>query len=214
MIFKTTFFSGLIFFSVFLLSWNFSEKGNLSENVGHTTRIHSSACQLDVSDDLEIQLGESAQIEAIASCPASEIATLVWEPTDYLSCADCMTPIAQPLDDQCYTLTINWNDGCVSTDQVCVFVRSCDALFSENKVNSVTPAQIGDQAAIELEIARTQFVHIEIVENDEIQFNIWEGWLKAGLRNVFLDFSSVPIGSHELRVRLYPEDKTIDIEKL
>ena len=212
--FKTTFYSGLIFLSVFFLSWNLTKTETHSENVSQSMYIQSNACQLDAGEDEEIQLGETVQLNAQVSCPPSEIAEIVWEPTLYLSCTDCLDPIVQPLLGQCYTMTVNWNDGCVSTDQICVFLSACDVPFSENNINSVNPAQIGNQATIELEIARTQFVHIEIVENEEVQFSIWEGWLKAGLRNVLLDFSNIPAGSHELRIRLYPEDKIINVVKL
>jgi len=90
---------------------------------------------------------------------------------------------------------INWQDGCVSEEEICFSLKTCENDFSENSIASISPLQIETEATIELEIARRQFVHIVIEENDEVQFVIWEGWLNAG-------------------VQLYPEDKSISIEKI
>jgi hypothetical protein len=171
-------------------------------------------CELQIDEDINIQLGDSFQINPVFSCPFNEIESISWSPADFLSCTDCVDPIVQPLADQCYTMSVTFTDGCTTTDEFCVFLRSCDSPFSENAINSINPQQINDQAEIELEIARTQFVHLEIVEDDVVQYVIWEGFLKAGLRTLTLDFSTVPTGDHQLRARLYPEDKVINIVKL
>ncbi len=171
-------------------------------------------CEMDIGEDVQLELGNSHQFNPQFSCPLTQIESFNWWPTNYLSCEDCLDPLVSPLESQCYMLTVHWDDGCITNDEICVLVRTCEPLYSENKINSISPQQISDQAEIELEIARTQFVHIEIVENDEVQFVIWEGFLKAGLRTVNLDFSAVSSGAHELRVRLYPEDQFIDILKM
>lgn len=198
-----------------LLFFAFSYHLNLDKSIGIAKPpLETMTCITDLGDDMELQLGDSVQLTPAFSCPLDMIETIFWEPADFLSCTDCLEPVTRPLENICYTMTVNWDDGCISTEEICIQLRSCEALYTENNINSISPEQIGDEAEIELEISRTQFAHIEIVENDEVQYTIWEGWLKSGLRTLTLDFSAVPTGSHQLRVRLYPEDQIIDIEKL
>ena len=118
-------------------------------------------------------------------------------------------------EDVCVSINVKFDDGCEASDEMCVFIDGCGGEnISENKINRITPQSIADNAEIELEIAQFQFVRIEIVENDEIINTLFEGWLKKRLHNINLDFSEVPAGNHQLRVRLYPENKFISITKL
>ena len=94
------------------------------------------------------------------------------------------------------------------------WIESCESPVNANAINSIVPQQIETTAEIELAIERTQFVHLELVDNDEVTHEIWEGWLRKGIRTVSLDFSSVPAGNHTLRARLYPENIEINIEKI
>ncbi len=176
----------------------------------------NATCIVDLGENVNLQLGDSIQIDALLSCQPTDIQSIEWESTGQgtISCTDCLDPFVLPEENSCYTITITWADGCVSTDEVCVFLQSCSAVFSENAINSVSPEQISDEATIELEITRTQFVHIEIVDDGTIEHVIWEGWLKKGLKTLSLDFSSVPAGTHDLQVRLYPETITTSIQKL
>ena len=170
-------------------------------------------CLIEIGPDLLLSLGDSIPLQPITSCPLDEIESFSWEPTTFLSCTDCLEPVANGIDDECYTLTINWLDGTTSTDDICVNIEDCDEEFSENSIREISPDQIGDQADITLEIARKQYVRIEIVDNQTVQFPIWEGWLGSGLRVVPLDFSTIPSGTHNLRVRLHPENLNISINK-
>lgn len=170
-------------------------------------------CVIDAGEDYLIALGDSIKLEVVASCQAFQIENIEWNNAESLSCSDCLEPYARPLEDICYTISITWDDGCTSMDEICVSVKSCDPEYVENVINGVTPQPIVDQAEIELELIQTQYVHIEIVDNNTVLYPIWEGWLKSGLQTQTLDFSSVPSGNHDLRVRLFPENQTISIQK-
>ncbi len=203
---------GAMFASVFLFNFNFNESGLL-----RSVELPFGDCEVNLGADITISLGDSFEIEAQLSCPISEIASTQWEDNNgTIDCPfiDCTLLTVMPLADNCYTLSITWTDGCVTSDEICFTLNSCEAEYSENSINSISPTQISAQAEIELEIARTQFVRFEIVEDDEVLYEVWEGWLDAGLRNVDLDFSAIPTGSHELRARLYPENISINIEKI
>lgn len=198
------------FFSFVFLSFIF-----IGTYWGQASKITTSAmCIVDLGADLSIDLGDSTQLFGILSCPIDEIESFSWEPTTYLSCTDCFDPVVNATDNQCYTLTVNWQDGTTTSDEACVFVEDCDEVFSENNIQSITPEQINDFADITLQITRKQYVRIEIVDDQTIQYPIWEGWLRAGLRTVSLDFSNIPSGMHDLRVRLYPENLTTAINKI
>lgn len=205
-------FPSLILFSIILLSWDFVTVAPVAPSNVPSNMFCD--CQLDIGESINLQLGDSFRMEPLFSCPPNQVENFTWSPVDYLSCTDCINPYVRPLQDKCYTLSVEWTDGCISTDEICVFVTPCESVPVDNVINSISPAQIGDEATIELTVARTQYVHIEIVEDDEVQYVIWEGFLKAGLRTRTLDFSAVPSGNHQLRARFYPEDKFIDIVKL
>ncbi len=44
--------------------------------------------------------------------------TIVWSPTDYLSCSDCLNPTATPETDQKYIVTITNEEGCEVSDTI------------------------------------------------------------------------------------------------
>ncbi len=204
-------FSALWFYSDFKL--NTAKNPPVQPSVSPQT-----TCLIDLGEDIMIQLGDSVRLEPVISCPEDSIESIIWTPPTFLSCnscwncSDCLNPFSLAVEDQCYTLTINWMDGSVSVDDICVTLASCDPEYDENAISGISPQQINDLADITLEIAQTQFVQIDIVDNGSVLYEIWEGWLRAGLREVSLDFSDVPANSYELRVELYPTDQFINIE--
>jgi hypothetical protein len=196
----------LIFlFSFFSTSWTNFDNENAVD-----------VCIVQLESDVLINFWDSIQVHAVTNYPLDEIEEIIWSPVENVSCTDCLDPFVSASEDICISVTITFDDGCIASDEICVFVQGCGEgeVFLENKINSITPESISNEANIELEIAQTQFVHFEIVENDEILYTIKEGWVGKGRRTLTLDFSEVPAGNHTLRVRLYPEDKFISITKL
>ena len=79
-----------------------------------------------------IQLGESYQLNALSSLPDSEIATVEWTPNETLSCSDCLTPIATPLQQTNYVVRVTSIDGCTATATTAVFLRKNVDIYVPN----------------------------------------------------------------------------------
>lgn len=171
-------------------------------------------CIVDLGGDVITMFWDSVQLDAVMNRPLTEVEEFTWSPTENLSCTNCLDPFVKTYEDVCVSLTVEFTDGCIATDEVCIFIDGCNEGSYENQINSITPMNITENAEIELEIARKQFTQIDIVQNDEILYSIFEGWVGRGLNTLTLDFSSVPAGEYSLRVKLYPEDKYVTITKL
>jgi gliding motility-associated-like protein len=70
---------------------------------------------LTVGPDATINVGGTYQINATAS---TNVVSLVWTPSGSLSCASCLTPIAQPVKTTKYVLTATNDGGCTTSDSI------------------------------------------------------------------------------------------------
>ena len=61
---------------------------------------------------VRIGLGESHQVLAQTNIADSQIESILWDNSGSLSCADCLSPIAQPLETSIYQLTVRDTNGC------------------------------------------------------------------------------------------------------
>lgn len=171
-------------------------------------------CEVDLGEDAMVNFWDSLQLHAATNYPFNEIEEIIWSHSENLSCTDCLDPVVTTSEDICVSLTVHFSDGCIASDEICIFIEGCHNTNYENKIHSITPTNITETAVIELEIARSQFTQIEIVQNDEVLYSIFEGWIGKGLKTLTLDFSGVPAGEYSLRVKLYPENKYVTITKL
>ncbi len=194
----------LFLISLFNLSWSVTDP----ESVQDTT------CVVYLGDDDIINFWEEYQIYGVTNYPSNEIEEIIWSHSENLSCTDCLNPVVTTAEDICVSLTVHFSDGCIASDEICIFIEGCHNNNYENKIHSITPTNITETAVIELEIARSQFTQIEIVQNDEVLYSIFEGWVGKGMNSLTLDFSGVPAGEYSLRVKLYPEHKYVAITKL
>ncbi len=78
---------------------------------------------ISLGDDLIINLGEEGQLDAIVNIPEFLIDTVMWSPGQWLSCTDCLSPVASPLNEITYTVTVVNENGCEVTDQITLRVR-------------------------------------------------------------------------------------------
>jgi len=78
----------------------------------------SSPPGVEAGTDVISYIGNPAQLFA----QAPEGYTLVWTPTEGLSCTDCLDPIADPEDVTTYYISITDEFGCISIDSVVVYV--------------------------------------------------------------------------------------------
>ena len=79
--------------------------------------------ELFLETQVELQLGESYQLNLQASIPDDEIETVEWTPADFLSCSDCLRPLAQPIQQTSYNVTVTSKDGCSATASTLLVVR-------------------------------------------------------------------------------------------
>ncbi len=67
---------------------------------------------LDMESEVTLQLGESYQIEAFINFPEAEIESIIWSPSNGLSCTDCLLPQISPYQNTIYGVVIRTNEGC------------------------------------------------------------------------------------------------------
>lgn len=73
----------------------------------------------DLGRDTTILAGSSLQLNPNLS---NDILSITWDPANTLSCSDCLDPVATPKKTTTYTLRVVNNGGCVTNDQVTVYV--------------------------------------------------------------------------------------------
>ncbi|MEM9919740.1 MAG: gliding motility-associated C-terminal domain-containing protein, partial [Bacteroidota bacterium] len=78
---------------------------------------------VSVQQEIVVELGQSEQIFANTNIPNAEIDTIIWAPTDGLSCVDCLDPFVTAVDETRYSLTIIDENGCSAEAEILVRVR-------------------------------------------------------------------------------------------
>jgi gliding motility-associated-like protein len=61
---------------------------------------------------VRIGLGESHQVIAQTNVADSQLGSVIWDNGSSLSCTDCLTPVASPLETSVYQLTVRDMNGC------------------------------------------------------------------------------------------------------
>ncbi|MFT5438029.1 MAG: gliding motility-associated-like protein, partial [Ulvibacter sp.] len=84
---------------------------------------------VDLGEDDRINLGDSIQLSNSTNVI---IDTIIWDFEESLSCLDCQEPIARPLGETTYTLTLIDVNGCSSSDQITIFVDKVRRVFIPN----------------------------------------------------------------------------------
>jgi gliding motility-associated-like protein len=74
---------------------------------------------IDAGEDKTIPVGNSVTLSPVVS---KDVTTLKWHPSAGLNCVTCTTPVAAPKQTTTYTLESVNAGGCISRDQVTVFV--------------------------------------------------------------------------------------------
>ncbi|MCB9330986.1 MAG: VCBS repeat-containing protein [Lewinellaceae bacterium] len=78
------------------------------------------AVVVSLPDDATVLLGDSILINIFL--PNAGLVTYAWKDPSYLSCIDCPNPIARPLDNIQYVLTVTNASGCSATDDMFIQV--------------------------------------------------------------------------------------------
>lgn len=80
-------------------------------------------------------MGDTTTLSATTTSPNA--ATYTWSPAPYLSNPNIPNPQAFPPSTTTYTVTLLYNDGCTSTDQVTVVVEDDPPLaVAPNNINA------------------------------------------------------------------------------
>lgn len=86
------------------------------------TIIEAIPLTLDAGRDTTIRLFENYPIQINTNINDDDIAKISWTPSQTLSCDDCTDPVATPLSDTKYVVTLIDKNGCQITDDITVRV--------------------------------------------------------------------------------------------
>ncbi|MBK9016266.1 MAG: gliding motility-associated C-terminal domain-containing protein [Saprospiraceae bacterium] len=85
--------------------------------------------QLSLPEILQIELGDSVQLSPeINFFPDS----ITWSPVEGLDCADCLEPVARPLETTTYHLWVQDENGCPAVGQIQIIVRKERKIYAPN----------------------------------------------------------------------------------
>ena len=86
-----------------------------------------------------IESGDSLQLQVFTSILPDDIDTITWSPSEYLSCTNCLNPIAKPLVSVNYDVVVMDKNGCDASAKIAIFVSDPDIyipnVFSPNSDN-------------------------------------------------------------------------------
>ena len=85
-----------------------------------------------VIDEISILIGQSNQITVNTNVPISQVTSITWTPSDFLSCDDCLNPTANPTNDIEYFVTIENQNGCIVTDSIQFRVQRIIGVYAPN----------------------------------------------------------------------------------
>jgi len=87
--------------------------------------------EIELGEQLQMIAGEEVNLNTIINIDSAEIESIVWSPTEGLSCDDCLTPSVSPSQTTVYTLTITTLRGCMASAELLVEVDTDENLVWE-----------------------------------------------------------------------------------
>jgi len=76
--------------------------------------------------------GNSIQLNPVLNVPASEIAAVLWSPSQGLDCTDCLNPLATPQSDITYTVLVTTIAGCTASADIAIEVKKQEGIYLPN----------------------------------------------------------------------------------
>ena len=87
--------------------------------------------------ELNLKISESSQLTFTSSRPVSEIKSILWSPSDQLSCSDCISPTLIAQKNQTIELLVIDVDGCESRTLIEIKVlNSEEELYFPNVISA------------------------------------------------------------------------------
>lgn len=83
--------------------------------------------------DASIELGESVSLSGQIEGGSAQV-VVVWSPSEYLNCTDCLEPVAIPFEDIMYVLTAVDTNGCADSDTIYIDVNTEYDLYFPNAI--------------------------------------------------------------------------------
>jgi gliding motility-associated-like protein len=90
---------------------------------------------IDIDPIIEVVQGETIILRPIINIPIEDIDTIIWDPTDGLSCVDCLEPTVLVDEDMTYTITIIDIYGCVGTATITIKAKINKDIFVPNIIS-------------------------------------------------------------------------------
>lgn len=84
---------------------------------------------LDLGDDINLKIGEEYSLDPLINFPPESI---IWSPSEGLSCTDCIDPIASTTSTTTYQLTVTDSLGCTQSDEIIIYVDNTRNVFIPN----------------------------------------------------------------------------------
>jgi gliding motility-associated-like protein len=88
--------------------------------------------QVFAETDVEIQQGDTYQIDLLLNVPESSVESVQWTPSIGLSCDTCLNPLANPLSTTIYEVEVIVEGDCRTTEEVVLFVDERPLIFAPN----------------------------------------------------------------------------------
>jgi len=87
---------------------------------------------LKVESDTTIAFGSSVSLKAIINKDSLALNSIIWFPSDFLDCINCLSTIAQPDYDIEYQVMVEDTNGCLATDLVKIVITKEVSVFWPN----------------------------------------------------------------------------------
>lgn len=108
------------------------QDANGCEYEHNATIIQPTPLDLIVQPYVQIKLGESYQINTQVTLPIEEITSINWFPSEYLSCDDCLNPLASPTTTTLYKITVTTEEGCEESAPILIVVNKEASVYVPN----------------------------------------------------------------------------------